>query len=175
MRWLSGALLLSAALAVGVYGLFLSIESDVDSDSGVLFSQDTLYVDECGACHMAYPPGLLPKASWQLLLEHLDDHFGDNAELAEAERVYIGAYLQREALQYGKLTTMSRMLRNLPKEPFLRITELPNFVLDHQGLVADLGGESTVESFFGDCEACHGAAVQGRFSDPESSKKTIKN
>jgi hypothetical protein len=170
MRWLSGAVLLSAAVAVGVYGLFISIESDVYSDSEALFSQDALYTEECGACHMAYPPGLLPEESWLLLLGHLDDHFGDNAELAELERVHIGEYLQREALQHGKPTTMSRMLRNLPKGPFIRITELPNFILDHRELAANIDDRSLSESYFGNCETCHTAAVQGRFSHPESSK-----
>lgn len=172
LSWLVGVLLLGVAVSVGLYGIFMSFEND-DNGSKMLFSQDSLYLDECGACHMAYPPGLLPAASWRLMLEHLDDHFGDNAELADTERDYIGEYLQREALQYGKPTTMSRMLRNLSGEPVIRITELPNFILDHQDLVADIGNESTAEGFFSDCEACHSSAVQGRFADgtvPEDMK-----
>ena len=42
---------------------------------------DALYAQECGSCHMAYPPGLLPGRSWQRLMGNLADHFGDNAEL----------------------------------------------------------------------------------------------
>lgn len=166
-RCLVGVLLLSVAVSVGLYGFFMSLENDTDDNSKALFSQDSVYLDECGACHMAYPPGLLPAASWRLMLEHLDDHFGDNAELPEVQRDYISEYLQREALQYGKPTTMSRMLRNLPNEPFIRITELPNFILDHQDLAADIGGKSADEGFFSDCEACHTEAVQGRFAEPK--------
>ena len=41
------------------------------------------YKDECGSCHFAYQPGLLPAKSWEKLLtpEALSKHFGENAEL----------------------------------------------------------------------------------------------
>src|SRR3989338_8951818 len=44
---------------------------------------DKQYQDECGECHFAYQPGLLPAKSWEKLLnaEALRDHFGDNAEM----------------------------------------------------------------------------------------------
>ena len=34
------------------------------------------YQQECAACHTAYPPGLLPAASWQRLMGGLGKHFG---------------------------------------------------------------------------------------------------
>ena len=33
------------------------------------------YQNECGACHFAYQPGLLPARSWQALMTGLDQHF----------------------------------------------------------------------------------------------------
>ena len=73
-RSLFGVVLLSVALSVGLYGVFMSITNESYDDGGALFSQDDIYLDECGACHLAYPPGLLPEPSWRLLLAHLDDH-----------------------------------------------------------------------------------------------------
>ena len=43
-----------------------------------------VYKEECGSCHMAYPPGLLPARSWTKVMSGLDNHFGDNAELDAA-------------------------------------------------------------------------------------------
>ena len=42
-----------------------------------------VYSDECGSCHYAYPPGLLPSKSWEKLLNEkaLSEHFGKNATL----------------------------------------------------------------------------------------------
>ncbi|MDH5218993.1 MAG: diheme cytochrome c, partial [Gammaproteobacteria bacterium] len=42
---------------------------------------DSLYKEECSACHMAYQPGLLPARSWEKMMDNLADHFGENAEL----------------------------------------------------------------------------------------------
>ena len=41
------------------------------------------YKDECGSCHFAYQPGLLPGKSWAKLLDEkaLADHFGEDASL----------------------------------------------------------------------------------------------
>jgi hypothetical protein len=32
--------------------------------------------EECAACHSAYPPGMLPAASWQRVMANLPRHFG---------------------------------------------------------------------------------------------------
>ena len=42
------------------------------------------YQQECAACHLAYPPGLLPAASWQRLMSNLPRHFGTDASLDAA-------------------------------------------------------------------------------------------
>lgn len=39
---------------------------------------------ECSDCHMAYPPILLPQASWEMIFADLSDHYGDDASLDEA-------------------------------------------------------------------------------------------
>ena len=39
------------------------------------------YVQECGSCHAAYPPGMLPARSWQRVMGGLDRHYGSDASL----------------------------------------------------------------------------------------------
>ena len=36
---------------------------------------------ECGSCHVAYPPGLLPAASWRAVMAGLDRHFDTDATI----------------------------------------------------------------------------------------------
>ena len=43
--------------------------------------ENPAYKEECGSCHMAYPPGLLPARSWTRMMAGLEDHFGDDADL----------------------------------------------------------------------------------------------
>ncbi|MDP1920915.1 MAG: CxxxxCH/CxxCH domain-containing protein, partial [Myxococcales bacterium] len=37
------------------------------------------YETECGSCHLAFPPNLLPAPSWKSVMGGLTDHFGQNA------------------------------------------------------------------------------------------------
>ena len=53
------------------------------------------YAQECAACHMAYPPGLLPAASWHRIMGRLERHFGSEASLDEASVREIGAEVWR--------------------------------------------------------------------------------
>src|SRR6476469_323579 len=49
---------------------------------------------ECGSCHIAYPPRLLPAASWQAIMQGLDRHFGSDATIDASAASSIGAFLQ---------------------------------------------------------------------------------
>lgn len=57
----------------------------------------TQYQAECGACHLANPPGMLPVASWVRLLDGLADHFGENAELDPETRASLLSWLGKNA------------------------------------------------------------------------------
>jgi hypothetical protein len=39
------------------------------------------YIQECAACRLAYPPAMLPAASWQRLMANLPRHYGTDASL----------------------------------------------------------------------------------------------
>jgi hypothetical protein len=56
------------------------------------------YKEECGSCHFAYPPGLLPSKSWEKLLtaDALSKHFGENAELDSDTLKVIHDYIKRK-------------------------------------------------------------------------------
>lgn len=43
-----------------------------------------IYTQECTSCNMAYPPDLLPVASWQRIMDTLDKHYGVDATLDKA-------------------------------------------------------------------------------------------
>jgi hypothetical protein len=52
---------------------------------------------ECSSCHVAYPPGLLPAASWGRLMGNLNKHFGTDASLDDASTREIAAWLNAHA------------------------------------------------------------------------------
>ncbi|HHL31474.1 MAG TPA: hypothetical protein ENJ41_02735 [Oceanospirillales bacterium] len=52
--------------------------SSRDSDAVVMNNAN--YTEECGGCHFAYQPGLLPEKSWLKIMTDLQNHFDENAE-----------------------------------------------------------------------------------------------
>ena len=62
------------------------------------------YQQECAACHIAYPAGMLPAASWQRLMGTLGKHYGADASLDEATTREIGAWLKTQAGTYKRVS-----------------------------------------------------------------------
>lgn len=104
---------------------------------------------ECGSCHMAFQPGLLPAASWNRIMDGLADHFGDNATLPADTAATIRAYLTAGA---GRGDGSK-----------LRITEQRWWTHEHR-LDPAVWTRRTVVSK-ANCEACHRGASRGLYED----------
>lgn len=96
LRWITGTILLGSVLVFGMANIFADNKNNGYNNKNhkyVVVEQDQTYVKECGACHLAYPVGLLPTASWKIIMAGLDDHFGENAELDNETTAYLVNYL----------------------------------------------------------------------------------
>lgn len=112
-----------------------------------------VYVRECAACHLAYPPGLLPAASWQRLMGGLDRHFGTDATLDAQDLTLISRWLQDHA---------DTRRGALPPED--RITRSPWFERKHRHIEAATWRLPSVRTA-ANCAACHAGAAQGRYDE----------
>lgn len=117
------------------------------------------YRNECGSCHLAYPPALLGAADWRKLQEKLDTHFGSDARLDEPARREIAAFLERHAAPAGRLGQSAQSADKAP-----RITRTPWFERKHRELASSVWHNPQVKSP-ANCEACHRQAASGRFSE----------
>ena len=150
--------LLGAVLVFGIGGIVIyALEGEED------YQPDERYVEECGACHLAYAPGLLPVGSWQGIMQGLEEHFEDNAETDNETASYISNYLEENALRPGQPSKWSMLLRNIPTEAPLRITELPGFIQAHESEYELLEGIDLGVGFFSPCQDCHRQADQALF------------
>jgi hypothetical protein len=122
---------------------------------------------ECGACHMAFPPQMLPARSWQTLMGDLKSHFGEDASLADPLRADITAYLVGHAADAKGTKNGKRYLRGLAADATpLRITETPFWKRGHEEVSASQFAKPAVKSR-ANCVACHVNAARGDFSEPE--------
>jgi cytochrome c553 len=112
------------------------------------------WLRECGSCHVAYPPRLLPAASWGAIMDRLGDHFGTDASIDEPAAAAIRAFLQANA---GR----DRETRGAP---VLQITKTRWFLHEHDQ-VSQAAWRSPQVASPANCGACHRGAANGRFDE----------
>ena len=113
------------------------------------------YKQECAACHMAYPPGMLPASSWSRMMTRLDQHYGTDASLDAAMVRQISTWLAAHAGTYKRV-------REAPPQD--RITQSSWFERKHREVEPAVWKRAAVGSP-ANCMACHTRADQGDFDD----------
>jgi mono/diheme cytochrome c family protein len=113
------------------------------------------YTQECGACHTAYPPALLPARSWKRVMGGLEQHYGSDATLDPKTLQQLDGWLQQHA------GTSRRAAEEPPQD---RITRSAWFEREHRKIDAAVWKLPSVKSA-AQCAACHGDADQGRFDE----------
>ncbi len=125
---------------------------------------DKVYLEECGACHFAYQPGLLPAKSWEALLtaNALRKHFGVNAELDDDTLKVIRDYAVDNAADKSWYKRSRKIAVATEEGPApLRITELRYISLKHRKIPEKMiKGNKGVKSL-SFCDKCHTQAAQG--------------
>ncbi len=150
MRWHVNSL-----TAVGL-GLTLAFPAHADR---LAAPANPLYQEECGACHLAYPPALLDAHSWLHVMNGLPKHFGTDASLDDKRRLAIVDFLGRHA---GSRKT--GVTANAKGEPLTRITETAYFQRKHRKLDTAVFQRAAIKSP-ANCAACHLDAAKGDFED----------
>jgi nitrate/TMAO reductase-like tetraheme cytochrome c subunit len=110
---------------------------------------------ECSSCHVAYPPGLLPAASWGRIMGNLNKHFGTDASLDEASTREIAAWLKSNA-------GSGRRGGEEPAQD--RISKANWFVRQHDEVSASTWKRASIGSA-ANCSACHAGAAKGDFNE----------
>ncbi len=115
------------------------------------------YQQECTACHVAYPPGMLPAASWQRLMGGLGKHFGTDASLDANSAREISTWLNQHAGTYKRVTEAP---------PQDRMTRSSWFLSKHNEREVPLAvWKRTSVGSPANCAACHTQADKGSFNE----------
>lgn len=117
----------------------------------------TKYEQECTGCHIAYPAGMLPAASWQRVMATLSKHYGADASLDDASTREIGDWLKARAGTYKRVDPAPEQDRISKSEWFLRKHRAGEVAIE----VWKRPGVGSPSN----CAACHPKAAQGSFNE----------
>ena len=122
---------------------------------------DAVFDEQCGACHLAFPPSLAPVATWNAILADLKHHFGADASLSDDQVMQIRFWLDSNSAEHWD-TLPSHVLRVPAADGSLRITDTPGWRRIHRNIPADVFSPKRLRP--SDCASCHADAASGMFA-----------
>jgi hypothetical protein len=131
------------------------------------------YKTTCGECHLAYPPELLPTASWKKIVNQLEDHFGEQVPVNSQSKKSISRYLMENGADRSSCKKSARIMKSLKGKTPLRITEIPYILDEHREIPLKALQQKGIGSL-SNCLACHKTADQGLFRKSDYSFQKLQ-
>lgn len=122
------------------------------------------YQANCGSCHWAFLPQLLPSGSWSRIMRSSNDHFGNDLALPEQTRKDLTAFLVANAADKTSWKIGRKIAKGLDGAEPTRVTELSYIRHKHAKLDPSVFRRKGVQSL-ANCVACHQGAPRGDFDD----------
>ena len=129
--------------------LFLAGAATAHSGSHQYGPYPAQYTEECGSCHVPYPPQRMTAAGWETQMRSLDRHYGSDASVDASANQAILRYLTANA---------STKAKNAPADPTARLTKTAWFTKEH-------GSTPPKGQAFSNCAGCHTQAEKGDYSE----------
>lgn len=130
---------------------------------GPALFQNAAWQDECGSCHLAYHPSLLPARSWQAMLATQDTHFGENLGLDAATIDELARYAVAQAAELHQTEAAWQIDRRVaPSQIPQRISDTRYWKAKHRSLTDAVWRMQEIKSK-ANCDACHSDAKSGGF------------
>lgn len=136
------------------------------SAKSIRYVKYQLYEDECASCHVGFLPGFLPQRSWKVLMNGLENHFGEDATFDKDDEKKILKYLLLNSADAKRSTHRSKKIAKLidRKSRPIRITETPFWQRKHYSIKRYVWDREGVKSK-ANCGSCHKDAAKGLFSE----------
>ena len=158
------------------YALHAPLEKQLGRPLGSLKTPNVAFVgpkladnaqwrDECGSCHLAFHPSLLPGRSWARLMNEQQQHFGADLALDAPTTAALLSFMSDNSADQRKTEPATKIDLSLKADATpLRITETPYWVKKHRDIAAADWLSPQVKSKT-NCAACHQDAEAGTFED----------
>ena len=122
--------------------------------------QNPLFVKECASCHILYPPNLLPKKSWEIMMSDLENHFGDDASLDDESNKNILAFLVNNSVETSTTKASFKFLNSIGDKDIIALTKTTFWEKKHRDIPKELFLNKDIKSK-ANCKACHSDVEKG--------------
>jgi cytochrome b len=132
---------------------------------GPKLADNAQWREECGSCHLAFHPSLLPARSWTRLMKEQAQHFGADLAFDAPTSAALLAFMTANSADQKKTEAAFKIGKSLPADAVpLRITETPYWIKKHHDITDAQWKQPQVKSK-ANCAACHQDAEAGTFED----------
>ena len=179
-RRLAAVLLAVLMVVFGVWWFFYALHAPLEQQRGgtagtprtpaVAFvgpklADNAQWREECGSCHLAFHPSLLPGRSWTRIMSEQKQHFGSDLALDAPTTTALLTFLVANSAEQRKTEPATKIELSIKVDATpLRITETPYWVKKHRDITAAVWQSPKVKSRT-NCAACHLDAEAGTFED----------
>jgi len=166
---LVGVLLLSGILGSATM-YFRGYITQTDAEPFLPFKNEPLptnavWQTECGECHLAFHPTLLPARSWELMMKKQGEHFDEDLDYDESTIDEILTFMKNNSSESGLTEVAHKINESIPATATpQRITETRHWKRKHREIDEKYWKADLVKSKT-NCAACHLDAETGWFED----------
>jgi len=128
---------------------------------------DPTYTKECGECHTAYPPFLLPEESWRRVMSGLDNHFGEEiteANITKLQQKSILSFLKKNSAETSTREVSVGIMKSIGERRPKAITKTPYWRERHKGIPKSAFEDESIKDK-SNCKACHRDFEYGNLDD----------
>ena len=134
-----------------------------------IYYEDTqpVFYKECGDCHSAYPPFLLPKKSWERVMTKLDNHFGEeitDANISLSAQATIKEFLIANSAETSTREVSVKIMKSLGERRPKAITKTPFWREVHKDIPKSVYKSKDIKDK-SNCKACHKDFEYGNLDD----------
>lgn len=112
-----------------------------------------LFKNECGSCHTLYPTYALNADSWEIMMDDLENHFGEDASLNDEDNQKIRTFLVANSAEKSENPLASKFLRNY-KDGAQEISKSYYFKRVHRDIPGYVFESEEIKKA-SNCVACH--------------------
>jgi len=158
------ALKLISLLSIIIFPSVWAIAGEHNESKAFPKVTNEVYKANCGSCHFAYQPGLLPAKSWLKIIDSPSGHPGGGLSLDKKTKGEIKKYLTQNSAENTRSKRSQKILASIGSGVPTRISEVPYIREKHHEINQEVFLKKSIGSR-GNCIACHKTAESGDYDD----------